>query len=268
MVKMWKALTARKRGQFQGHLPLFEAHKRGVLCGDLSSFEALFGCEEAPILPITYPHLLAAPLHMEIATRPEFPLPALGLIHIANTITQFRPIEKGSVLDFQVWIEGHRANALGVEFDLHTEAMLEGECCWKEVSTVLSRAVDGVGQRPKRPQPPLTGDVPGEALELPSNWGRAYAQVSGDWNPIHLHPWTAKPFGFPRHIAHGMALLAKVEHMLPRPTEGSVTLFTHFEKPVFLPAKVMLQTASEKNGTSFVVRGERPHMFGWYGASE
>ncbi len=265
---MWRALTARKRGHFQGTLPRFEAAEQGVTCDKLEAFHALFGAQDQDVLPITFPHLVAAPLHMEIATRPDFPLPALGLIHMANRITQHRPIPATSALDLQVWIEGHRGTALGVEFDLHTQAWVDGVCCWEEVSTVLSRAVEGVGSRPPRAKPPLDADVPGAPLELPSNWGRAYASVSGDWNPIHLYPWTAKAFGFSRHIAHGMALLAQVARVLPTPDEGPVTLTTRFEKPVFLPATVQLQSAPGKGGTHFVVRGDRPHMFGWYGAGE
>ena len=39
---------------------------------------------------------------------------------------------------------------------------------------------------------------------LPDDLGRRYASVSGDRNPIHMHALTAKAFGFPRAIAHGM----------------------------------------------------------------
>jgi acyl dehydratase len=39
--------------------------------------------------------------------------------------------------------------------------------------------------------------------------GRRYAQVSGDYNPIHLHPLSARLFGFKRPIAHGWWLLAR-----------------------------------------------------------
>ena len=47
-------------------------------------------------------------------------------------------------------------------------------------------------------------------LRRPAEWrcrgdlGRRYAAVSGDRNPIHMHGLTAKAFGFPRAIAHGM----------------------------------------------------------------
>jgi hypothetical protein len=39
---------------------------------------------------------------------------------------------------------------------------------------------------------------------LAGNLGRRYGAVSGDRNPIHLYPVTAKAFGFPTNIAHGM----------------------------------------------------------------
>ena len=49
-----------------------------------------------------------------------------------------------------------------------------------------------MGRRPRRPG------------RFPSDLGRRYGSVSGDLNPIHLSDPTAKLFGFPRAIAHGM----------------------------------------------------------------
>ena len=37
---------------------------------------------------------------------------------------------------------------------------------------------------------------------------RAYAEASGDRNPIHLDPETARAAGFPDVIAHGMLVMA------------------------------------------------------------
>ena len=49
--------------------------------------------------------------------------------------------------------------------------------------------------------------------------GRRYGAVSGDRNPIHLYPLTARLFGFRRAIAHGMwtkaRCLAALEGRLP-----------------------------------------------------
>ena len=70
---------------------------------------------------------------------------------------------------------------------------------------------------------------------LPGDLGRRYASVSGDMNPIHMHSLSAKAFGFPTAIAHGMfsaaAVLANIEGQIPDAVRYSVK----FGKPVILP---------------------------------
>ncbi len=53
-------------------------------------------------LPPTYPHVLAFPLHMALMTDGSFPFGAVGLVHIANTIVQHRPIGIGEELALRV----------------------------------------------------------------------------------------------------------------------------------------------------------------------
>ena len=43
-------------------------------------------------VPLTYLHVLAFPLHMAILTDPSFPFPAVGAVHLANSITGHRPV--------------------------------------------------------------------------------------------------------------------------------------------------------------------------------
>ena len=50
-------------------------------------------------LPITYPHMLAFPLQMRLMTDREFPLPAPGMVHLRNVITQQRPLAVGELGD-------------------------------------------------------------------------------------------------------------------------------------------------------------------------
>ena len=75
---------------------------------------------------------------------------------------------------------------------------------------------------------------------LDGGLGRRYGAVSGDVNPIHLHPLTAKAMGFPRAIAHGMWTYARVLGALGRRPEGPSTSHVWFKKPVLLPGKVDL----------------------------
>ena len=39
-------------------------------------------------LPVTYPHMHAFPLHMALILSDGFPFPAMGLVHVCNSITQ------------------------------------------------------------------------------------------------------------------------------------------------------------------------------------
>ena len=72
---------------------------------------------------------------------------------------------------------------------------------------------------------------------LPEGLGRAYAGVSGDVNPIHLHALSAKAMGFPRAIAHGMWTAARTLAALGA-LDRAVEPPVWFAKPVFLPSTV------------------------------
>ena len=50
-------------------------------------------------MPVTYPHILAFPLHMALMTQGDFPFPAVGLVHVQNRIEQRRPIEATEKLE-------------------------------------------------------------------------------------------------------------------------------------------------------------------------
>ena len=75
--------------------------------------------------------------------------------------------------------------------------------------------------------------------KLPSDLGRRYGAVSGDRNPIHLYPITAKAFGFPRNIAHGMWTKARALGALQNKLPDAFTIDVEFKKPIFLPSTVV-----------------------------
>jgi len=200
-------------------------------------------------LPPTYPHVLAFPLHMRLMTDGSFPFTAVGLVHVANRISVRRPLRIGEPLDLSV-----RARSV----DEHTFAILSaaragGELAWEEESTMF---------RPGAGKPPRSEDSETDFVaqwRLPGDLGRRYAAVSGDRNPIHMHSLTAKAFGFPRAIAHGMwtkaRSLAALEPALPEAYEVSV----EFHKPILLPGRVSFERRAER----FAVRsGERVHLIG------
>ena len=54
----------------------------------LAAYDRVCGFGVGEVLPATYPHMLAFPLHLALMTDGSFPFPAIGLVHIANMIRQ------------------------------------------------------------------------------------------------------------------------------------------------------------------------------------
>jgi hypothetical protein len=211
-----------------------------------------FGLRDA--LPPTYPHVLAFPLHEALMGDGRFPFAPAGIVHIANRIVQHRPLRLTEALSLRVTASGPEPHRRGRTFTLVTEVRVGDDLAWEERSTMLKRG-EGSGGAPQEPafeDPPVTAHwrVPGDA-------GRRYAAVSGDRNPIHLHPLSAKAFGFPRAIAHGMWTQARCLAALRLPE--ALTADVRFKQPVLLPSTVTFGEAGER----FAVHG---HLEGRLGA--
>src|SRR5213076_2448555 len=80
--------------------------------------------------------------------------------------------------------------------------------------------------------------APNAVWKLPGDIGRRYAAVSGDRNPIHLHPLSARLFGFPRAIAHGMWTKARALAAQEAELPDAYTTSVRFRKPILLPSRV------------------------------
>jgi acyl dehydratase len=88
-------------------------------------------------------------------------------------------------------------------------------------------------------------------LLAPSS-GRAYAALSGDWNPIHLWPWSARLMGMQAPIIHGMHTLARACAELERAGGRRVArLDGRFRAPIVLGGSAAL--AAGLDGGRFVV---------------
>ena len=82
-------------------LPDLTLHRRNVAVDrdHVAAYAEVCGFEPSQDLPFTYPHMLAFPLHMGIMTDGSFPFPAIGTVHVGNTITRHRPISPSESLD-------------------------------------------------------------------------------------------------------------------------------------------------------------------------
>jgi acyl dehydratase len=190
-------------------------------------------------LPATYAHMAAFALHMTLMTDTAFPFAPVGLVHLRNRITQHRPIGVDETFDITVTGADLRPHPKGRLIDLLTYASIDGDVVWEEVTTLFSRGREG-GEETS--PPPLAGvEAPDGVVhwKLPGDLGRRYGAVSGDRNPIHLYPITAKAFGFPRNIAHGMWTKARALGALQNKLPDAFTIDVEFKKPIFLPSTVV-----------------------------
>ena len=234
-------------------MPALERRLDGVTVepAHLADYAKVCGFTLRDTLPATYLHMPAFPLHMQLMTDGRFPFPAVGLVHLSNRITVHRPARVSDVFDVVVRTTPIEPHAKGRTFALVSEARVDGELVWEERSTMLRRGKGSGEQAAREEQQPPGGA--GIEWKVPENLGRKYGAVSGDRNPIHLHPYTAKLFGFPRAIAHGMwtkaRALAAMESTLP----DAYTVDVSFKRPILLPSRVTFAA----DGGRFVVRSAK-----------
>jgi acyl dehydratase len=211
----------------------------------LADYDRVCGLDLSDTLPATYPHMLAFPLQLALMTSSRFPVGAIGLVHVSNRIVAHRPIDAGERLALRVWATPLRAHPRGRVFDLRSEAWIDDVVVWEETSTNLVRGRrDDAVSFPDAP-PDSSPLVATATWRLPGDLGRRYGAVSGDLNPIHIHPLTAKLFGFPTAIAHGMWTAARCLAQLgPELPDGPFSVDIAFKRPILLPARVQFAEAS------------------------
>ncbi|MEU5330208.1 MaoC family dehydratase [Streptomyces parvus] len=235
-----------------------------VAPGPLAAYRKICGFTEPGPLPLTYPHVLAFPLTMRLMAGRAFPLPVLGLVHTWIEITPHRTVQPAEPLELEVYADELTPHRRGTEVTMVTRARVDGELVWESRSGYLSRhaTTDAAAAPRTAPAPDAVGELPAVAeWTLPGDLGRRYGAVSGDRNPIHLHPLTARLFGFPRAIAHGMWTVARC---LAEAGEaaGIRSVRAEFRAPVLLPGTVTY--AADPAGNSFALRGAegRVHLVG------
>lgn len=192
-------------------------------------------------IPLTYLYLSAQRAHLSLMLTPEFPWPVPGMVHVSNSVSQLLPIDLNKAFTLVTKIKLPQAGGRRLRPAYCVEFMQDGECV---------AVCDSIYQV-MQPQPAGTArskaHAPDEnwqnltSWQLPTYLGREYARLSGDYNPIHIHPWLSRWFGFRQPIIHGMYMSARahaeLEHSLGCPLQR---IDVNFKRPVALPAQVSL----------------------------
>jgi MaoC like domain len=224
----------------------------------LAAYDRVCGFRLRDELPPTYPHVLAFPLAMDLMTASDFPFGVLGLVHVANRIEVLRPPGAEEPLDLRVRAADLAPHDRGTQFDVLAEASASGETVWRARSTYLHRERGGGEGRGRGDAPPRD---PTATWTVPADVGRRYARVSGDRNPIHLHPLAARAFGQPGAIAHGMWTKARCLAALEGSLPAAYAVEVRFKRPLRLPGRVAFLARDGRFGV-YGARSGRPHLTG------
>ncbi|WP_439889411.1 MaoC family dehydratase [Pseudomonas sp. MBLB4123] len=231
----------------------------------LARYRAICACQDDARLPPTYPHVLAFALQLKLLAHPSFPFPLLGLVHLENRIRVLRQLGGLGPFTVSVHTADLRPHDKGAQFSLVTRLQDQLGLLWEGDSRILCRGLRLEGHPPDHDTPPEQALAELSRWQAPADIGRRYARIAGDCNPIHLSALSARLFGFPRAIAHGLwnkarCLAALSEHL---PTAG-YEVEVRFQKPVLLPAELRLMASAPAAQGQLRLLGENdlPHLAG------
>jgi hypothetical protein len=200
-------------------------------------------------ISITYPFVFTFPLQLALMTQSDSPLRLPGLVHLGIDLTAHRALAAGVPLHASCGVVRQVFTERGLEFALAISLIDDGEVAWRAESRILARHSRPPSRsRGTRPRAPTIADTRLGEIAAPGNIGRRYAQVSGDWNPIHLGRLGARTLGFDRPIAHGMWTLASMVAAAQADGVRSASLSAEFVAPLRLPGRLQVRGDAARIG--------------------
>ena len=219
-----------------------------------AAFRSRNGAADVPAPPG-----LPAPLAGD--DRAGFPFPAMGAVHLTNTITAHRAMAVGETVEVSVRPENLRPHAKGRTVDFVTEVTAGGERCGRAARPTCVKAQPMTRGRPM-PQPLRSTKRPDLGPHLAAG-GRPQPSLRGGVRrpqpDPHLRPDRQGPGLRPpdraRHLVKARCVAA-LENRLPE----AVTVEVAFPKPIFLPGKVAFGSVPTDDGfaSSSATRVRRP----------
>ena len=228
----------------------------------LEKFLKLCNSEPLDSLPVTFPYVMAGPLHLYLLSHPKFPVKAAGLLHLRNRIEYLAKIPAYQTIDLTVKTSECRYRPQGFEFEIITSAKINGKEHWVCKSTFLKKgnfSKEDPASEDEELFIKLEKESDGKSFKVPGNAGRQYAGLCKDYNPIHIFTPLAWLFGFKKSIAQGMWIAARSL------SEMAITDIKNFDLafkgPVFTGSKVTIVKKKE-HFNLFCSGNSRPVILG------
>jgi acyl dehydratase len=175
---------------------------------------------------------------MEAAMDPELGADMLRLVHSAEEHILHQPLRPGDTLTVTPVLESVDTGDGGDSFTVvASEVNQHGDLVAVVRGTMFIRGTGG-----RRAAASVTTSSPGatvyeETTKVDDDQTYRYADASGDHNPIHVDPATARTAGLPNIILHGMCTMAiATKAAVNGPAAGDPTRITRvavrFSRPV------------------------------------
>ncbi|KAK6179479.1 hypothetical protein SNE40_011830 [Patella caerulea] len=245
----------------------------------LHQYKQVCCCEE--VIPLCFLESLFMPSLIILTVNPLFKLSPLGLIHLRQTITVHDSLEQllNAEFDLESRIKEYRLVSRGVEVDVLISVITDtGFCIWEGMVTLLSRNMssqrsggnNNTNKQNKDIEPRPDNLV---LIDVPSDNGIQYARATGDWNPHHIYPWSARLLGYRKPIAHGMWILSKTISLITQdrvPQNYPLNIEAMFKRPLFMRGQAIIGYSNETkyqnvNNVDFKVADAitaAPHLIG------
>jgi len=217
----------------------------------LRRYNAGFGFKDDAV-PLTFLYLLAQRAQLATMLARPIPFRIPGLIHVENQLAMHGPVLLDAPLALTTTLQLPPPAPNGALHAVLETRAFDGErLAFSCDSTYLIRRGSRVGRDalpPARPRGQLLG-----GWSVARDAGRRYAALSGDWNPIHLWPWSARLMGMRAPIIHGAHTLAKACSLLqPASRQEIASVWCRFRQPVPLGSRVALFQRDTEGGFAAV----------------
>lgn len=165
--------------------------------------------DDSVVAPPVFPVVPAFSAFMNAAMDPELQADLLRLVHGAEEHVIHRPLKPGDVITVNPVLESIEKKDTGETFTAKATLVDQSGEAVAEVRGTMFIRGSGSGRK----LPSDGGDetheiVYEEATKVDDDQTHRYAEASGDHNPIHVDPDTAKMAGLPGIICHGMCTMA------------------------------------------------------------
>lgn len=224
-------------------------------CGKrLQRFKQLFDCEQ---LPSSYLFIESYRYIGQLLLQAKLPSGLIGLIHLNANFEQIHQVDWQLPFDLALSLTECEVSEKGLIYGISLELFQADKLCMTSAHQVLDK-FKGYQRRESVRQFRVSNALSAITYQsLTQKLARRYANVSGDYNPIHLKPWLARLLGMKTCVMHGMYQL---HWALVNSDQTYRKVDAAFNKACYLPRKISLVKQGENQLAVFSNHFTERHM--------